>query len=261
MDTHKLSILDKANLLLLAIKNKNLPEVVYKYRTTTQAIEILNSLQFWFSTPNKFNDPFDTSLSECLHPSIEDAAIHLTRLNFSPAQIEKSLDLFRREPCYLYTLVETTKAKTCTSKGILSLSDKHDDILMWSHYANSHQGVVLGLHIPSDATFFLNPIRIDYRDKYDELNFLRDPEKSLGDTVRVKSSKWSYENELRILKESAGLFKINKQAIKDIYFGINTSQLDIKRIQEICHTNGLTQVKFWKGEKKHGEFEICFKSL
>lgn len=175
--------------------------------------------------------------------------------------IEKSIALFGKNPEKLIEIVEGAKNKSIKSKGVLSLSEKFDNILMWSHYSQYHEGVVFGLKMESDLDFFLMPVKIEYKDSYDELNYLANPEKSTIDTLKIKSSQWSYESEFRVYKNKSGLYRINAKAIEEIYFGIKTTQEEVDEIRGICSKKGLNHIKFFKGEKSHGSFEIIFKSL
>lgn len=54
------------------------------------------------------------------------------------------------------------------SFGVLSLSTKPDDILMWSHYSNRHDGVCLEFHTPAHPNAFprLFPVRYDKQYPY-----------------------------------------------------------------------------------------------
>ena len=88
-----------------------------------------------------------------------------------------------------------------------------------------------------------------------------DPDKSTIDTLKIKSSQWIYESEIRIYKNVSGLHKIREKAIRDIYFGINATQEDIDEIRRICFSKGLTKINFFKGEKAHGSFKVVFKTL
>lgn len=251
----------KKELIQKGINNGSFPKILYKYRTIDQAKRILDNFTFWFATPDTFNDPFDCGLSENQAPTLADARKHFERLRIDEGVIKQSIGLYRKKPEKLIELVKNAKEKSIYSKGVLSLSEKFDDILMWSHYSQYHQGVVFGLDMEADLEFFVTPIRIDYKDSYEELNYLSDPDKSTIDTLKIKSSQWSYESEIRIYKNESGLHKINGKAIRDVYFGINATQDDIDEIRRICSIKGLTNINFFKGEKAHGSFKVVFKAL
>lgn len=252
----------KKKLLLTGIQNGNYPQVLYKYRTIDQTKAILENFSFWFATPDSFNDPFDCNLSECQTPSAEDALQYLKSLGtIKPSQLQQSASLFQRKPEEIIDLVNNTKQKTINNKGVFSLSKKHDDILMWSHYADYHKGVVLGLDLSSDLGFFLDPIIISYQDTYNELNYFKNPKKSINDTLRIKSLQWAYEQEVRVYKKSHGLHEIHKDAIKEVYFGINSTQEDINEMRQLFSDKKLSNVRFFKGEKAHASFKIEFSPL
>ncbi|ENQ1529615.1 DUF2971 domain-containing protein [Vibrio parahaemolyticus] len=253
-----MSIEIKKYLLEKGLDEGSYPEVLYKYRTIEQLEMILDNHSFWFASPNTFNDPFDCSLSEVDYYELEDARIHFLSLDIEERHVSKSIEMFRQEPLKLKELVNTVKEKNINKKGILSLSSCHDDILMWSHYADYHQGAVIGLEVRKDVEFFLMPIKIDYRDTYEVLNYLKDPKKATIDTLKVKSSEWSYEKEIRIYKDSSGLYAVNPEAIKEIRFGVKTSENIIKKIKDICAKKGLGHISFYRAKKMHGQFAVEF---
>lgn len=251
----------KEELLKKGIDKGNFPQTLYKYRTIVQTEKILDNFSFWFATPDSFNDPFDCNLSETKPPNLTDAETHFKRIGIEGSVLSRSLEIYNKQPEKLIELVTTIKEKTIFSKGVLSLSEKHDDILMWSHYSDYHKGVVIALSLKTDIPFFISPIKIDYKNKYDVLNYLRNPNKSTIDTLKVKSSQWQYEREIRIYKSDSGLHQIDEKAITGIYFGIKTSDDDIQKIKTICNDKNLEHIKFFKGFQAHGTFRINFKSI
>ncbi|SHF56466.1 Protein of unknown function [Marinomonas polaris DSM 16579] len=248
---------DKKNLLLKGIENGSFPEVLYKYRTVDQARKALENFSFWFASPSSFNDPFDCSLSEKKSPDLNDVKKHLENLGQQKGVIDIAIELFKKDPSTVDGILCRIK-KVIDSYGVFALSERFDNILMWSHYSDSHKGIVFGFELKSDLGFFVTPIKVDYRDQYDELNYFKNPNKSAIDTIKIKSSQWEYEKEIRIYKSKFGLYEINKEAIKEVYFGINSSQEDIYEIIGIFESKGLHNVSFYKGEKKHGSFGIDF---
>ncbi|EJG1695046.1 DUF2971 domain-containing protein [Vibrio parahaemolyticus] len=253
-----MNIETKKKLLEQGLDKGSYPEVLYKYRTIEQLEMILDNHSFWFASPNTFNDPFDCSLSEVDSYELGDARTHFLSIGIEERHVSKSIEMFQKDPLKLQELVTTIKDKTINNKGILSLSACHDDILMWSHYADYHQGAVIGLEVRKDLEFFLMPIKIDYRDTYEVLNYLKDPQKATIDTLKVKSSEWRYENEIRIYKDGSGLRAVNPKAIKEIRFGVKTSEESIEKIKEICAKKGFEHISFYRAKKAHGQFAVEF---
>jgi len=132
---------------------------------------------------------------------------------------------------------------------------------MWSHYSQYHTGIVLGLSMEADLDFFISPIKIEYQDTYEILNYLDNPEKSTIDTLKIKSTQWEYEHEIRIYKDVSGLHQINQNAINEIYFGIKTNEKDIEDICNLCKEKGLSDIRFYKGQQSYGSFEVLFEEI
>ena len=47
-------------------------------------------------------------------------------------------------------------------RGVCCLSEKHDDVLMWSHYSNGHKGFCLKFET-SYEPFYIRPQKLDQR--------------------------------------------------------------------------------------------------
>lgn len=100
--------------------------------------------------------------------------------------------------------------------GILCLSKKSDDILMWSHYCNSHTGVVIKINTENSFFEYLDEV------KYPESNLRPTLEITKSDYSKVesmdlykqifysKSEAWSYEKEYRDYKQLINGENINQ---------------------------------------------------
>jgi len=88
--------------------------------------------------------------------------------------------------------------------GILSLTEKADNLLMWAHYAQSHEGFVIGFNMRDpffsrpdarkDALHDLRKVR--YSTRRPQLKFLT--ELSLLEMYFTKGKEWKYEQEWRM---------------------------------------------------------------
>ncbi|MGU5791702.1 DUF2971 domain-containing protein [Aeromonas hydrophila] len=98
--------------------------------------------------------------------------------------------------------------------GIVSLTETHRNMLMWSHYADSHKGFCLGYKtnfleiikdkspLPKDLKVNFNPQRMIYDSKrFDEsvLKDIEDPWISICHALTKKSDEWIYEKEHRCI--------------------------------------------------------------
>jgi len=99
--------------------------------------------------------------------------------------------------------------------GILSLAERPDNLLMWSHYAQNHTGFVIEFDeehsffkSASDGTEHKNPLtlqRVQYsvgRPKRPLINSIKDFEQNPS-WYLVKSEEWQYEHEWRMMRPLA----------------------------------------------------------
>jgi Protein of unknown function (DUF2971) len=100
-------------------------------------------------------------------------------------------------------MVNTSLRVICFSNSDLN---RFDEILVWSHYADSHKGVRLGFEFPATALpFTLTPVV--YRENRVKIDFgktigVTSPQKlmdALLEALKVKSVAWKYEQEFRII--------------------------------------------------------------
>jgi hypothetical protein len=85
--------------------------------------------------------------------------------------------------------------------GVYCLSEKNDDILMWSHYSNGHKGLCIEFDASQDETFFWEATKIVYQEEYPIVNIMEigKPEE-FRKALLTKSNHWEYEQEWRILR-------------------------------------------------------------
>lgn len=137
---------------------------------------------------------------------------------------------------------------------ILSLTIRPDINLMWSHYANSHKGIVFRFRsIPAQLTLFAmaqpvrytNEIPAFVTEDFMAKMFAGVPLPTSHDTINAiifrKSLEWEYEQEWRL---SLGFGHDRAAAYEDIRFGDNeldgvifgtrTSNADKAEIRQLC---------------------------
>jgi hypothetical protein len=118
-------------------------------------------------------------------------------------------------PATLATFQKNFLDKVSAKFGVLCMSQRHNSILMWSHYCDKHQGIVIGFD-GSNSTFSDKPgLRaVKYcrtRVRYDESWEKGNPEwvKFRDELVFSKNDEWAYEEELRQFFMLAPLRKKN----------------------------------------------------
>ena len=171
-----------------------LPKILFKYRSLEPAARVhtlrtISHREIWFSSLANFNDPFEARAS--------------VSMNGSDEQWQRDFGCPRPDPRRLAGLVpdlEQGVRADGEKLGIFCLSERSDDILMWSHYSASHRGVCFGFRTSGDSILSdLQPV--EYSDEYPRIKYF---EMTAVQRVRkmllTKAAHWSYENEWRVLR-------------------------------------------------------------
>lgn len=163
--------------------------------------------------------------------------------------------------------------------GALSLSEICDHELMWSHYANEHRGYVIGFD--SNHQFFNQKItaddelrhlrKIDYRDKPPVINLMN---ASGADIFFVKSKKWEYEAEWRMLMPLSDssmviekqpypihLFEFPIESVSEIILGARISERDKSVIQVLMSDKKFAHIKSCQAELDNASYKIVIKRV
>ena len=206
---------------------------------------ILHS-KHYFASPLSFNDPFDCrpnfelrgtraqlikyyeQLLARYKPELgrdarrAEARRRVTDPAFDP-RLPVSMDGFRK----MYHDTVTSRV------GVLCLSEVHDDILMWAHYAESHRGVCLVFN-PAEP-FFAAAQPVHYREERPHVNpLVHTHEQMLDAALFTKSNHWSYEREWRILqyKKGAGVYTVPAKALMQVVLGAEIAAENEVRIRQ-----------------------------
>jgi len=156
--------------------------------------------------------------------------------------------------------------------GICSFSLVLEEPLLWSHYANEHKGLCLTYEIPGE--FFFDPSNniigvspVEYNANPLTKWFINNaPQKAVRDldefaiellkkVLAIKGKVWGYEIEIRIIREKEGGFPIPKDFLKQVCFGMNTSESDINLVKQIIDNAGYS-VEYCQIERSEQDFGI-----
>lgn len=226
--------------------NITVVKYIYKYQTLKQAKRIIFKNELFFASPDQFNDPFDCSTAFSVADCDEDDFIRhcekmVSRAEKDGLNLPKSFmyngRLADRELQKEMIHDFENALRSVNSKlGVLCLSEVPDDILMWSHYSNSHQGVVLEFNKEGLEAHYGYCERVDYKDRmvtlkeYNEIN-------SLSESARLfllrKSTHWKYEREWRVIRTRSNIYeKFPLDILKGIILGCQMSETDKIVIQK-----------------------------
>ena len=152
------------------------PRFVYRY-LSDQLLEehlsdyIVDSF-FWLSSPSKFNDPFDMAAQVVVEGKITqriDSVRQKVKQNFShfPWKERQKIIYATISDKDLSASVVSSFRKNIEKIGVVCFSKEPRNLLMWSHYANHHRGLVLQFEIANDFESMSTILEIEYKNDYD----------------------------------------------------------------------------------------------
>jgi hypothetical protein len=191
---------------------------IYKYRTINAFTEaIFTRRELYFAPPSTFNDPFDCGFHILCGGShnqqiFTSGAFQTIRQRHPDWPLEDVFDAAEQVGSAIAKdhldkanaiFQEKLSNDTDQRVGILALSETHDDILMWSHYAECHKGICIGFSTQHDGEFFSRAQRVIYGDEYPHLDLrevvVNEQLRATAPWMLKKSSNWAYEREWRVL--------------------------------------------------------------
>ncbi|ADZ43341.1 TPA: DUF2971 domain-containing protein [Yersinia enterocolitica] len=145
--------------------------------------------------------------------------------------------------------------KVAHGYGVYSLSKSYSDELLWTYYANSHQGFCIEYELDELVAYSLNDeyiTDVDYQKSIptitsvDLLNIKGgdDNYRSINrKLIATKSKKWGHECEVRIVTGTSGLHKYDFRSLKAIYFGHRAKTSFIKTVMKVLKGR---EIKYYK---------------
>jgi hypothetical protein len=214
---------------------KGKPKTVFKYFPNNDfSKDALKNNYLFYSHFENFNDPFD-----CHSVLIDISYKHKKEIKRT---FEKSL------------------REALDKHGVCCFSRTIDSILMWSHYANKHEGFSIEFYCKEEPEG-LNPLDVNYIEHFTKPDLINNTENTIYHLIYSKAKDWEYENELRLLKKitnndiDSRKVNYNRKDIKSIYFGINATSEFCDEIVSIANTINKS-IKFYKGYRPLDKFGI-----
>jgi hypothetical protein len=258
-------------------QKKETVEYLYKYtpHNTEYKYDIITKSQLWFSKVESFNDPIDSKLDyrqQYTQKEIRNYWMNFLKNNpHHPQLLGAVLQNWGHNTSFISQQVRVY-AQQKSEMGVLCFSANPKNILMWSHYANNHKGIVYEFK----ADLFLNcltawftgkPYKVIYpiTKSYRLLSYTLTG-KSINDQfvkeLTTKAIDWKYEEEFRMIDlEKNGNKNFNKLSLNSIIFGVKTSDDEIDVMRCLCDKYGYHHVKFKKAEFVKGKFEIVLNDI
>lgn len=145
--------------------------------------------------------------------------------------------------------------------GLHCLNADPRSLLMWSHYAKQHKGIVLQFEIAKDPEAMLNAMKVDYSDEYPVLNLAEDLQGQLQKIILRKFTDWYYEKEWRLLiiNGASTYLKFQPKALTGVIFGCRADDELRKRIQNYAFERvekKLPSINFYNAKMHQSQYKI-----
>lgn len=271
---YKIKYMNKINELLESEETKEIKEIkkdikvilknvgkLYKYLSGNDwDIKNLKNNNLIASNPSEFNDPFEFKFS--LGSNLGEFKEMLKSGTFGKEGCEMVEKYEDKELINYYKATfGATRDKLIKEKNklrVCCLSEKKDNILMWSHYANGHKGFCIEYDIEDIFKKFNGIFPVNYSEELPELE--NNGEKGISKYFYTKSIDWEYEDEWRLFvnyQETQESF-IEMPDIKAIYMGC---KIDEKLKNQLILYCGKNEIKLYQGEIGMFEYKIEFKEV
>jgi hypothetical protein len=247
--------------------DNRMPDNLYRYQPPK--LDRLESIilkdMLYYSSAASFNDPFDCRVvldTDGTKPEKIKKVRNIIKNanpNWSRIKIEAKL-----KDMLLNGVLDHFKPSEVTQRldsiAIVCTSEKKDNLLMWSHYAESHTGVCLEFSPKVgdlDKTFF-STFPIYYEKNVPVIKYF---ESELSDDIFeiifTKSIDWEYEREWRIWQQDVapGLNPFNSAKLTGIIFGCKAKP---DFVDSVCEMNSRrrTPLATYKATMRDREFAL-----
>lgn len=308
------------------LQNNQFNMALYKY-LHPERIDVLENLKLRFTQPSVLNDPFESlpMIDKIMEESdfykiindhvgqseLRSTVMDTLKQELSPYQGMINMDLFLSEefidgimdnfeeltrPFIREALnsenieqsySENFKESFSSTFGILSLTQNPDNLLMWSHYSDSHRGFLIEFN--QEADFFDQQVsendtirklkKVKYVTKRPHIESLIDieradevdyMEKLIDQFFLIKSDVWEYEKEMRMVLplensdelwesptgEKVYLFNIHPNVIKSVVFGSQMEEDGKKKICELLNETQFDHVNVYRSELDMSNYKV-----
>jgi len=221
--------------------------------------------------PKQFNDPFECKphFSWPTNPKmVATIRKHLIKLARSNGHTNKSAKALisnnMSKPGYIQKIILGAAHYSYSELRICSFTTSKDNLLFWSHYADSHKGFCVEFDAARLPISYAYKVR--YKDEYPKVIYPSPSDATCFTPALIKSKAWEYEEEFRTifvpedcpLKNDGSSLILADNQIKNIYFGVD---IDIKHKEEILKlvSSGPFNPGLWDANLSKTAFKLEFK--
>jgi hypothetical protein len=243
---------------ILQEPNITAPAILYKYYKFTEYTQrIFENNEIYFSSPESFNDPFDSKIRIDTKATRDQKKLYyrklspISRPDFSRKQhleMEKDIMRDKKELEKLEKENQRNLENIRKKMGILCMTEEKNNILMWSHYTYKHTGFCIGFK--TDNIMFSCIKQVQYNKNLPSIKMYESDWKKLNEQVAEnllkKAKDWTYEKEWRIVKPNG---------VVSVILGCKISPENGNKIMEWCNSRK-SQPILYEAKEKESEFGL-----
>jgi hypothetical protein len=145
--------------------------------------------------------------------------------------------------------------------GVCCFSAIPDSLLMWGHYAQSHQGFCLEFSTSRDKMFQKSK-RVRYADSLPSINtnsLVNGDFAQIMQLVLTKARCWEYEQEWRVLHTNAELlYGYERDSLTGVYFGAKMPEAQMAMVASLLEN---TYTKLYRMRLSSSTFSVVAEQL
>lgn len=222
---------------------------VFRYRPDNDfTLDEIKNSYVYFQKRELLNDPFDST------PEL----IDLKNINIK--KLFQAFDLIagKKQRLFIEKILSPKQLEETIRESIPKFINKHGiacfsllpgvNMPLLTNYANNHKGLYLQYKIDLDPIFFKGLRFMNYQQELKKIPIeLLENENDIFEIFYLKQANWSYEKELRLIKEESGKYNLDRNALRNIICGYNCSEQYIYKVLKASELN--EHVSVWKMEK------------
>lgn len=275
------------------MSTKTHPRSLFKYRSFSKnTLRMFSEAEVFYARPQTFNDPFDcnptvvadvdmkvverlwktvtvqrfSSKGETLDVAKQKAARQLGEHRYNATEYggryDDNADGTGTYVRYLLRDITDYVDSRYRSYGVLSLAERWDCPLMWSHYADEHNGLCIGYATDDHRCEQLGPV--DYRSsRYlqvsDLIGWILGRSAEARDKVFqqyffAKAPQWKYEKEWRAVSKTSGATN-RPFHIQSVHFGLRCDSSIITTVVKLL-AGAAEEIKFYRMTSRDDGFKL-----
>ena len=210
--------------------------------------------QIFLAPIDTLNDPFEANVK------IHEESFEFGRFLKLLPRFEYNQSIKDAELSFINLVADFIK--NSKSFGVYSLSQSHDDELLWTYYADSHRGFCVEYDLDKLKEYKIPTepsIQVEYQDEIPELTSLdiihlkKNEEILQKKLLGTKSKRWEHENEIRIITGQTGLYDYDYRSLKSIYFGYRSDEKFRRLTMRVLKGRGIS---YYLMKPKDGTYKL-----